>query len=178
MDGQVHFFPSTKGLLEFDEIAEFRRAGGLLQNQNERRVRGTSQEKQKSRFLVQGEMASPSLLPPPILDSNAKAAHASEPIQKLVDEATRLVAEGSELKRGVLEFLQSKDLNNEATTPELIALHMLKVQSDGYTTSLEMTQRLIEALKKYEVECKDRPALEDCSINYKQEAMHQCHQAD
>nr|GMD36034.1 disease resistance protein TAO1-like [Ipomoea batatas] len=123
-------------------------------------------------------MASPSLIPPPILGFNVKAAHASEPIQKLVDEATRLVAQGSKLKSGVLEFLQSKDLNNEATTPEQIALHMLKVQSDGYIASLEMTQRLMEALKKYEVECKDRPALENCSINYKQEAMHQCHQAD
>nr|GMD37958.1 disease resistance protein TAO1-like [Ipomoea batatas] len=178
MDGEVHFFPSTKGLLEFDEIVEFRRAGGLLQNQNESRVRATSQQNQKSQFLVQGEMASPSLIPPPILGFNVKAAHALEPIQKLVDEATRLVAQGSKLKSGVLEFLQSKDLNNEATTPEQIALHMLKVQSDGYIASLEMTQRLMEALKKYEVECKDRPALENCSINYKQEAMHQCHQAD
>lgn len=75
-------------------------------------------------------MASPSLIPPPILGFNVKAAHALEPIQKLVDEATRLVAQGSKLKSGVLEFLQSKDLNNEATTPEQIALHMLKVQSD------------------------------------------------
>lgn len=56
MDGEVHFFPSTKGLLEFDEIVEFRRAGGLLQNQNESRVRATSQQNQKSQFLVQGQI--------------------------------------------------------------------------------------------------------------------------
>nr|GMD98543.1 ubiquitin-like-specific protease ESD4 [Ipomoea batatas] len=80
----------------------------------------------------------------------------SEQIQKLLDETTRLVEEGSKLRRSISEFLdvalpRSKEA---ATTPELSALlNMLKVQSKGgYVTALEMTQCLLEALKNYEVE--------------------------
>lgn len=56
----------------------------------------------------------------------------SEQIQKLLDETTRLVEEGSKLKRSISEFLDVALLRSKeaATTPELSALlNMLKVQS-------------------------------------------------
>nr|GMD99842.1 disease resistance protein TAO1-like [Ipomoea batatas] len=89
----------------------------------------------------------------------------SEQIQKLLDETTRLVEEGSKLKRSISEFLDVALLRSKeaATTPELSALlNMLKVQSKGgYVTALEMTQCLLEALKNYEVELTIKKEVDD-----------------
>nr|GMD96670.1 disease resistance protein TAO1-like [Ipomoea batatas] len=107
---------------------------------------------EEQQFPGQDETVSAVVAMKPRIDENTS----SEQIQKLLDETTRLVAEGSKLKRSILEFLDVALLRSKeaATTPELSALlNMLKVQSKGgYVTALEMTQCLLEALKNYEVE--------------------------
>lgn len=83
-------------------------------------------------------VASPSLPSPPFGSNSSPITkpHESEQIQKLLDEAAKLVADGSKLNRGVSEFLdntqQAKDLKREVMTQELSALQMLQVQSEVY----------------------------------------------
>ncbi|XP_019149928.1 PREDICTED: disease resistance protein TAO1-like [Ipomoea nil] len=185
-DGEVRFFPCPKGFIEFDELAiddATERDHSLASNEEVGNSREKAEtgvriveitEEQNTQFAGQDEvmqsedirkvpkaiMSPPSVLPrggekrspSPV----AKKPSLSEQIQKLHDESTRITAEGSKLKRGILELLddvaqlRSKE---DATTLELSALlDMLKLQSKGYTTALEMTQFLLGALKNYEVE--------------------------
>lgn len=81
------------------------------------------------------KIASTSLPAPPFNSDDSGSitkVHARE--QKLIDKAARIMTDVSKLKMGISEFLedaqQSKDLKEFMTPELLLALHMLRVQSE------------------------------------------------